>query len=152
MAYQQQNKDTDFYLSKNKFQYKGIEYLGTDKKDLLQLHTTTKAEKADNIINAIELFIKEKGRNFSTSQIRNIYDAILEVDNDNFVKIKLFRPKLAYISARNSDRNAKEIIMLFDILIASTAKHHQLTLITLDNDFKIIAEVLDFKYEIIDPR
>ncbi|MHA2249785.1 MAG: type II toxin-antitoxin system VapC family toxin [Candidatus Kariarchaeaceae archaeon] len=46
------------------------------------------------------------------------------------------------------DRDGKEK-MLFDILIASTAKHHQLTLITLDRDFEVIGEVLDFDYEII---
>ena len=46
------------------------------------------------------------------------------------------------------DRQGKEK-MLFDILIASTAKHHQLKLITLDRDFEVIGEILDFNYEII---
>ena len=40
--------------------------------------------------------------------------------------------------------------MLFDILIASTAKHHQLTLISFDKDFEIISQALNFDYEIIE--
>ena len=47
------------------------------------------------------------------------------------------------------DRKGKEK-MLFDILIASTAKYHQLTLISFDRDFEIISQVLDFKYDIIE--
>lgn len=46
------------------------------------------------------------------------------------------------------DRKGKEK-MLFDILIASTANHKHLTLITLDTDFEVIGEVLDYNYEIV---
>ena len=90
-----ENVQRNFYPKKNKFKYNDVEYLGTDEKTLLQMHNVENAKDTDQLIDAISTFVKEKGKHLSTSQIRNIYDAILEIDNDNFGKIKLFRPKLA---------------------------------------------------------
>ena len=42
--------------------------------------------------------------------------------------------------------------MLFDILIASTAYNKKLTLITLDTDFDDIGRVLDYSYEVVNPK
>lgn len=76
--------------------------------------------KTTELVNATEKFVESfctlkdnKGNNreiISTSQLRNIYDKILKIDDDDIASIQLMRPKLAYVAARQRNNEAKVIV------------------------------------------
>lgn len=84
-------------------------------------------KKSKKTLNALEEFLDEVDKLPVTENIARIASD---------VKYKL-------------DRKGKEK-MLFDIIIAVTANNNHLKLISLDTDFEVIGEVLDYNYEIME--
>lgn len=72
----------------------------------------------DKIFTNIENFVKEECGAITTTQLRNIYAKIIPIKD--IASLKMLRPNLAYIAARQSGNNqdkAKNVIMFFDQLI-----------------------------------
>lgn len=72
----------------------------------------------DAIINAVEKFIKNYANEITPTQLRNIYSKIKGVDSP--LELKLLRPNLAYVAARQGKKEAKEMIAFIDLLIQKT--------------------------------
>lgn len=74
-------------------------------------------ENLKSIIDDIEKFVKNKGADITTSQLRNIYARIKKASSQN--ELLALRPVLAYTSARQDRRKegGKMIIALLDGLI-----------------------------------
>jgi CRISPR type III-A-associated protein Csm2 len=74
-------------------------------------------EYLGKIIEQVEQFVKDRGADITTSQLRNIYARIKKADNQN--ELLGLRPVLAYTSARQDRRKegGKLIIALLDGLI-----------------------------------
>lgn len=72
----------------------------------------------DAIINAIDAFVKNNGKNLSTTQLRNLYGKIRKAQTLH--ELKLLRPKIAYMIARTTNNNAKSIPQLINDLIVQT--------------------------------
>ncbi len=69
----------------------------------------------DKIFEDISNFVKNKCEAITTTQIRNIYGKIVPIDN--VADLKMLRPNLAYIAARQKTNNAKAIVKFLDELI-----------------------------------
>lgn len=67
----------------------------------------------DMVFNAISKFVKVECKSITTTQLRNIYAKI--VNCDTVKSLKMLRPNLAYIAARQ--KNAKDVVMFLDQLI-----------------------------------
>lgn len=89
---------------------------------LLQLNTSDvglqKKLPVDTIINAVEKFVKDYANAITPTQLRNIYSKIKGVDSP--LELKLLRPNLAYVAARQGKKEAKEMIAFIDLLIQKT--------------------------------
>jgi CRISPR type III-A-associated protein Csm2 len=89
--------------------------------DLLQMHLSN---QPDDLIEKIREFVKEEGKSatVTTHQLRNIYDKVksLPETEEGLVELKLLRPMLAYIAARQS--TMRTMTALFDDLIKSASK------------------------------
>lgn len=69
------------------------------------------------VIASIEDFVQNEGRGITTSQLRNIYAKVKSHRQDEWQKLQLMRPLLAYTAARQGTRQARVIIALLDDLI-----------------------------------
>lgn len=89
--------------------------------DLLQMHAS---KQPDELVDKIKDFVKEEGKSatVTTHQLRNIYDKVksLTVDEAGLTELKLLRPMLAYIAARQT--TMRPMTALFDDLIKSATK------------------------------
>ena len=75
----------------------------------------------DNLIDCIHEFVKQtnkKDEGISSSQIRNVFNKAKQAKNTK--DLKLMRPKLAYVLARQKNKGAKEMIALLDDVIKTT--------------------------------
>lgn len=83
----------------------------------LNLESDTAKPVLDEIITEIEInLVKKYASSISASQLRNIFHKIKSIDDPT--DLKLLRPNLAYMAARQQDKNkSKTSIMLFDEMI-----------------------------------
>lgn len=86
------------------------------------LNMENAGDNINKIIDDISKFVAEHKDNISTSQLRNIYGKA-KATND-VVRLKMLRPKLAYIAARNKD--AKNFIDTLDKVIQKVNTPEQL--------------------------
>lgn len=115
--YQNQGKAEQITLESVKKEF--LDANGNDTyKFLLRLHKSDDKELKlviDKVINSIEQFVQSFAKDVSPHQIRNIYS---QAQKSNAVQLKLLRPKLAYIEARQDDvkkRNAmKRLVLVLD--------------------------------------
>jgi|LSQX01.1.fsa_nt_gb CRISPR-associated protein Csm2 len=75
-------------------------------------------KNADVFIQQVEKFVEEKGKQLSSTQLRNIYDKILNADD--LISLKMIRPQLAYLAGREKNHGSKELLSFIDILIKET--------------------------------
>lgn len=101
--------------------------------ELLNMSNTN---NLDTILNTIEKFVSKEGRNLSTSQLRNIYDKVKKMKDDDLNALKLLRPNLAYIAGRSSNDNEKSLLAFLDLLIKSINSEKQV------KEFKIFFEAV----------
>lgn len=93
-------------------------------------------ENLDQLIENTEKLVKEKGEYLSSTQLRNVYDKIINAKS--LVQLKMIRPQLAYLAGRASGRgthNTKSFLSFIDLLIKETKES------TLD-DFKKYMEMI----------
>lgn len=102
-------------------------------KELLNLN---KSKHLDKIFEETERFAKEVGSNLSTHQLRRIYSEIIKVKGDDVASLKMLRPHLAYMAARQDKEDAKKVMALLDDLIKQVQSEDQL------NSMKQFAEAL----------
>lgn len=103
-------------------------YFSETYKFLLSL--SEKETLLDKVFDNIEEFVKNECRVLTTTQLRNIYAKIVEAKDVN--SIKMLRPNLAYIAARQQGgkkdkETAKTILMFFDKLIQGIETPENLT-------------------------
>jgi len=72
----------------------------------------------DIFIQQVEKFVEEKGKQLSTTQLRNIYDRVLNAKD--IISLKMIRPQLAYLAGRERGVEGKELLSFIDILIKET--------------------------------
>jgi len=89
-----------------------------------ELLNMSKTANLDKILEAIEKFVSEEGKNLSTSQLRNIYDKAIKAQNVN--ELKLIRPNLAYIAGRSTNDKEKNLLAFIDLLIKSVNSDEQI--------------------------
>ena len=76
----------------------------------------TEVKEIHDIFDQLSLFMEEKGRAITSSQLRNIFAAIKETGS-NLEELAFLRPKIAYISARQQNRNARIITEFINDLL-----------------------------------
>ncbi|MDD2490043.1 MAG: type III-A CRISPR-associated protein Csm2 [Bacilli bacterium] len=76
-------------------------------------------DNMDDFIQQVEKFVVEKGTQLSKTQLRNIYDKILNADD--LISLKMIRPQLAYLAGRENNYGSKELLSFIDILIKETS-------------------------------
>lgn len=77
----------------------------------------------DKVYDDIAKFIKENHTMITTTQLRNIYSRV--VDADSVQEVKMLRPNLVYIAARQG-KEVEPIINLFNQLIKEINDEEQL--------------------------
>ncbi|MCS7028111.1 MAG: type III-A CRISPR-associated protein Csm2 [Bacteroidia bacterium] len=75
------------------------------------------SKELDKLLERIENFVKEYGKEVTTHQLRNIFHEIKKVND--IMQLKLLRPNLAYIAGRLDEKNKKGriFVALIDSLI-----------------------------------
>jgi len=76
-----------------------------------------KSRDENKFINTIKGFVDKNAKQISTSQLRNVFTKIKNLDENNFKELYTLRPKLAYVSARNESIGMKKLIALLDYQI-----------------------------------
>lgn len=85
------------------------------------------SEKLDEIIESIKDYVKAYVKGVSTSQLRNIYAKIKPLKKEADInQLKLERPKIAYIIARQNDERAVAMMLVIDDLMKSVNTKPQL--------------------------
>lgn len=80
--------------------------------DLFALESS---KQLDKVFNQLEIMVKEYAGSVTSSQLRNVYAKIVKTKNPN--DLKLLRPNLAYIAARQDNLKAKKFMAFIDLLI-----------------------------------
>ncbi len=74
-------------------------------------------DQIDRIINKIDSLMKEKGKDITSNQLRNIFSRIKRLGSQDITKLKLLRPKIAYITGRQTNWDAQIVTELISDLI-----------------------------------
>ncbi len=88
------------------------------------LFALDKSTQLDKVFNQLEIFVKKYANSITTSQIRNIYNKIVKIKDTK--DLKLMRPNLAYIAARQDNDNAKTFTVFIDHLIQQVNSQDEL--------------------------
>ena len=83
----------------------------TNKSKFLNMHLRIE----DEDINIIQKFVHFNYEDITTSQLRNVYNLILDVPNDKPSQLSLKRIKLAYVAGR-TDKKKKGMLHLLRLL------------------------------------
>ncbi|MCI4669969.1 MAG: type III-A CRISPR-associated protein Csm2 [Bacteroidia bacterium] len=70
------------------------------------------------LVTELENLVRHYAKSITTSQLRNIYSVIKEMQEDEMANLVLLRPKLAYISARQQKKEAQEFTQFISDLIS----------------------------------
>jgi len=89
--------------------------------DLLNLQ---KSQQIDKIFTHIEKYVKHYTVSVTTTQLRNIYNEIVKIESIG--DLKLIRPHLAYVAARQEKDEAKEFMTFIDLLIQKVNTNDEL--------------------------
>ncbi len=85
----------------------------------------------DKILEALEKYVKDFASGVTTSQIRNVYAKTIQAKTA--MDLKLLRPNLAYVAARQDNPKAKKMMAFIDDLI----KHVE------DNNVKSFHKIME---------
>ncbi len=74
-----------------------------------------KTERDENkFIDKLKGFMEKNANQISTSQLRNVFSKIKNLDASNFNEVYSLRPKLAYVYGRSDSYGMKKILLLLD--------------------------------------
>lgn len=92
-------------------------------KDLLNLQ---ESKQLDKVFEQIEQFVDKYAESVTTSQLRNVYNEIVKIQSVR--ELKLIRPHLAYVAARQDKEKAKakEFMAFIDLLIQQVNTENEL--------------------------
>jgi CRISPR type III-A-associated protein Csm2 len=104
------NQKTDFYLNvqRKEFKMNGINYYN----EILKLKDL---DDPTNLIESIKVYMQILGRGITSTQLRNIFELFSDCTEKR--QFTLTKPRLAYIGARQSRRESKDLIELLSNLI-----------------------------------
>lgn len=88
--------------------------------DYISLILTGGGKNYNQYIDSIKKFVNEMKRDFTTSQLRNIFSKLKNIDEPS--EVWRLRPNLAYISGRIDKKGIKELTFLLDELIQNIQK------------------------------
>lgn len=89
--------------------------------DLFALDTSIQLDK---VFDQLKCMVQQYAYSVTTSQLRNVYAEIVKTKTIN--DLKLIRPHLAYIAARQDNDNAKSFIAFIDHLIQQVNTNEKL--------------------------
>ncbi len=78
----------------------------------------------DKVLETLSKFVNDKCKSITTTQIRNIYGKVVPINN--VTELKMLRPNLAYIAARQGKPEAKDVITFLDGLIKEVKDENSL--------------------------
>lgn len=88
-----------------------LEFL--DEKDISKMLTFSDLGNGlELFIDRIDNYVAKCGGAITPTQIRNIYNKIIKVDDNYPVRLQLLRPKLAFVAAKLKQNNQKIIVNL----------------------------------------
>jgi CRISPR type III-A-associated protein Csm2 len=61
-----------------------------------------------SLLDDLQNYIKQEGKKVNSSQLRNIFSKVLQAEKK--IDIQLIRPKLMYVAARQTSKEAKKVI------------------------------------------
>lgn len=88
-------------------------YLKGHTADILNFRKTAEIDK---LLTNLKEYARDKGRDITTSQVRNIFSKIKKPRLTR-QELQMIRPKLAYIAARQKKAGAEQIVNFFETLI-----------------------------------
>jgi len=100
------------------------------------LEITSEDSSTGLIIDEIKEFVSNNGKRISSSQLRNIYGKVCSIADNDITGIQLLRPKLAYIAARQDNKDAKYFVEFIDGLISKINTENHV------KSFKIFMEAI----------
>lgn len=82
----------------------------------------------DSLLVDIKSYAELFGKRLNTSQLRNIFSKVLKADTP--LSLKLLRPKIIYVAARQQNNDAKRVVEFFESIItkvddATKVKNYQ---------------------------
>jgi CRISPR-associated protein Csm2 len=80
--------------------------------ELLNIHNSS---KLNEIFNALEQFVSNLANGLTPSQLRNVYGRIIK--SRDLTELKLVRPNLVYVAARNNSKEGRKFMAFVDQLI-----------------------------------
>jgi len=80
-------------------------------------NTLNKDRDENKFINSLKAFIEKNSREISSSQLRNIFSKIKNLNEIRFQEVYSIRPKLAYVYGRNESYGMKKLLVTLDYLI-----------------------------------
>ena len=80
----------------------------------------------NEFIKKLKEFIKENASGISTSQLRNVFSKIKNLNEKKYEEIYSLRPKLAYVYGRSDSNAMKKLIVLLDDQIQKVKSSEQL--------------------------
>jgi len=89
--------------------------------DLFALESSIQLDK---VFDQLKLMVQQYADSVTTSQLRNVYAEIVKAETSN--DLKLIRPHVAYITARQEKDKAKEFMAFIDLLIQKVNTNNEL--------------------------
>jgi CRISPR type III-A-associated protein Csm2 len=83
--------------------------------DILSMNTLNTG--IDSLLTDIKSYADLYGKRLNTSQLRNIFSKVLGATSP--LSLKLLRPKIIYVAARQQNNEAKRVVEFFESLIQS---------------------------------
>jgi len=80
----------------------------------------------NKFINKLKEFMDKNARQISTSQLRNVFSKIKNLNEKKYEEIYSLRPKLAYVYGRSDSNAMKKLIVLLDDQIQKVKSSEQL--------------------------
>jgi len=97
-------------------------YFGKTYQDLLRLHD--KDVDLNAVDDCTQKFVRDTCRGVTSSQLRNVFSDIKGIDEARALKLK--RPRLAYVIARQEGNpRAQQLMLLLDDLIKKTSTNDE---------------------------
>src|SRR6266498_3089874 len=79
---------------------------------------TRRSANEDKYLDSIDRYVERNARGITTSQLRNIFAYLKNINKSNLNELKMLRIKLAYIAGRNErSRATRNLCTLLDALI-----------------------------------
>lgn len=99
------------------------EYLKDHLSDILSFKNT---ENINELLDKLQNYVEKCGKDVTTHQLRNIFSKIKTSTKKTARELQLIRPHLAYIAARQGDKNdAKRFVQFLEDIIRKVSDDNQ---------------------------